>query len=301
MSHQIVETMFKVMEWGNDSMAYIECPGKHLHTGKAKKTDCRLNLDNAPTIYCLHTSCSKVIEASNYNLRKALYDNKPLPKREMTQGEKLKLKEMDEAKKIQKEYIAKAENHKNLILEKYHWPVADVFHESPLMTDCTSKDSVAFVRSMFKPEDVIWNGDVMDSGKEANRKNFKTSKEWIQEGIKGNFTCACTFKPDSFSRSNENVLTRPYLVVESDILTADQTCSLFKWLRRVMELKAIVYTGGKSVHGWFKFPEAKLFEELKLTLPKMECDPALFKPSQPVRMPGIKRGDKMQCLYYFNP
>lgn len=300
MSRQIVEAMFDVIEWKHEELSFIKCPGEHLHTCKGAKRDCRVTLDGAPTISCFHSSCSGVLEEANYKMRRAIWENNPLPKREFTEQEKIKIKsDMEEKRKDQtlREWAAK---NKESILKKHEWPVADVFHESPFMTDDPKHDSATFISHMYRPDDIIWNGDVTDSGYIQNKDNFRTVKDFLSVGIKGNFTCASTFKEGAISRSNENVLARPYLVVESDILTQDQTCSLFKWMMDFMTLKAIVYTGGKSCHGWFVFPTDKLFKKLRIVLPELDCDEALFKPSQPVRMPGIMRGEKMQTLYWFS-
>jgi len=66
--------------------------------------------------------------------------------------------------------------------------------------------------------------------------------------------------------------------------------AVFRWLSVGCGLKlvAIVDTGGKSLHGWFEFEE-DLLTDLKLVLPAYQCDPKLFTPSQPVRLPGILR------------
>lgn len=300
MSREIINCMFNVIEWKNNDLAFIECPGKHFHNSKNGKRDCRVNLDKAPTIFCLHNSCSAVIEEANYKMRKALWDNNPLPKREFSTEEKAKIKLDMEEKRKDQNLRDWAEKNKDIIFKKNEWCVADVFHESPFMTDDPINDSKVFISSMFKSDDVIWSGDVMDSGQLHNKDNFRSSKEWLSVGIKGNFTCPSIFKPETYSRKNENVLSRPYLVIESDTLTQDEMCSLFKWMRKFMNLKSIIHTGGKSLHAWFDFPNEETFKKLKIILPEMGCDEALFKPSQPVRMPGILRGENMQCLYWFN-
>jgi len=67
-----------------------------------------------------------------------------------------------------------------------------------------------------------------------------------------------------------------------------------------MELHAIVDTAGKSLHGWFESPVKQEWEnQLKAFLVPLGCDPATFKPSQPVRMAGAKREDKTQSLLWF--
>ncbi|NDG19777.1 MAG: hypothetical protein EB117_16140 [Betaproteobacteria bacterium] len=67
-----------------------------------------------------------------------------------------------------------------------------------------------------------------------------------------------------------------------------------------MKLHAIVDTGGRSIHGWFETPPRAEWErQLKAFLVPMGCDPATFKASQPVRMPGAKRDKAMQTLLWF--
>lgn len=301
MSREIVNSMFHVIDWKSDEVAFIDCPGKHFHTGKNSKKDCRVNLDVPPTIFCLHSSCSAIIADMNYKFRRALWDNNPLPKREFTEGERAKIKQDMAQKKKEEEWRQDAIKNKATILQENKWLASDVFHESPMMGDDPMNDSKLFLETMFKADDIIWNGDVMDSGKPEHKDNFRAVKDFLTTGIKGNFTCGSTFKSGTISRSNDNVLSRPYLVVESDTLTIDETCSLYRWMKRFLQLKAIVHSGGKSAHGWFVYPKEKWLQKLKIILPELGCDPALFKPSQPVRMPGVMRGDKLQCLYWGNP
>lgn len=299
MSRHVVEAMFNVLEWKREDLAFIECPGKHFHTGKNAKRDCRVSLDNAPTIFCLHSSCSSVIEEANYKMRRAIWESNPLPKREFTEEEKNKVKKDLAGKRKDQDLRDWASQNKDRLFEKYSWPIADVFHESPVMSNSPEEDGKLFLR-LYNLNDTLWIGEPTDSGREEKKDHFKPVSEWISQDIDFHFTCPSTFKAGSFSRSNENVLSRPFLVIESDTLTQDETCSLFKWMKGFLVLRAIIFTGGKSMHGWFEFPRLDLFEKLKVCLPELGCDEALFKPSQPVRMPGIKRNDQWQCLYWFN-
>lgn len=300
MSKEIVSAMFDVIEWKHEELAFIDCPGKHLHTGKNAKRDCRVNLDKAPTLFCLHSSCSVIVEEANFKMRRAIWERSPMAKREFTPEERIKIKKDLEEKREESNLREWASKNKSKLIGKYSWPIADVFHESPVTSEDPGKEMAFFVSKMYKLEDIIWNGNVTDSGI-GHEKNFQEVGKWVKDGIKGNFTCPSTFKDGTYSRSNEQVLNRPYLVMESDSLTPDETCSLYKWLQKSMKLKAIVSTGGKSMHGWFVFPSEKMLKALKVTLPELGFDEALFKASQPVRMPGVMRGDKLQCLYYFNP
>jgi hypothetical protein len=299
------------VEWVTDDQGYVDCPGQAMHTGKQKKRDCRIIISGAPTIFCLHQSCAAMVEKANYDLRFALWKGSAAGNGgegftgTAVSPEEQAAYEARVAKKAEEAQWAKwAKESRDSIFTRFAWNVTDAWEESPLKEDPRKEDDVSldfglFLR-LFHPSDRIWIGEPTDSGDHA-RDHFKTAAEWLLAGPLGHFTCPCVFDPSTVHRSNASVLRRPYLVMESDTLSQDQTCAIARWMREFMTLRAIIFTGGKSLHCWFDMPSGELFERLKVTLPILGCDPALFKPSQPVRVPGVKRGDVWQCLYYFNP
>jgi hypothetical protein len=288
------------IEWVSEDTGYIQCPGKHLHTGKNSKKDCWVIVSGAPTIHCFHDSCKMVVDSENMRLRKAM-SGQEFKRREFTTVEIETLKEKNEQKKIEQMLKEFSELRKDDMLKNYSWGTAEAWEESPVRLGDDMENDWRLLLSLFDQEDIVWNGNVINSGQPSDTVYFKSVKDWISSEPKGNFTCPSTFKQGSYSRSNENVLSRKYLVIESDELDQDSVTAVFKWCRKFMTLRAIVYTGGKSLHGWFDFPSALTLETLKSVLPKVGCDAALFKPAQPVRMPGVKRDEKIQSLIYLNP
>ena len=153
---------------------------------------------------------------------------------------------------------------------------------------------------MFSTTDVVWAGDLYDSGKPQNIWNFRPVFCWLHHNTRpGQFICPNAFIPRTYSRTKDRIKSLRFLVVESDTLTKDEIGAVFNWCRQFMKLRAIVDTGGKSLHGWFNYPNQEVLDELKIILSALQCDPAMFNPSQPVRMPGASRGDKMQKLIWF--
>lgn len=297
---QIVAAIFPAVEWVDGERGFMPCPGKHLHSLTGGKKDCQVKLNGAPTIFCFHNSCQAVIEDANYKMRFALWKEssegmEPAP---LTEMEREKIKIQMDKKRSEEKSRSWASEHKADILEKHSWPIADVFHESPVTSDEPSQDWTLFL-TLFEPDDVLWTGQPMNSGP-RHAHNFQTVRQWKEQQPAGRFTCPAVFKPGTLARKNENVLTRRYLVVESDVLTMDESAALFRWLRKRLTLRAIVHTGGKSLHGWFVMPDTAMLEKLRIILPEMGCDWHLFTPSQPVRVPGIKRGENWQCLYWFD-
>ena len=157
-----------------------------------------------------------------------------------------------------------------------------------------------------KPWPGIAAKDSCDASKDAERKaycrtHFRPVSAWLAEkGAPGQFTCPSLFQPGVHSRSNGNVAGRPFLVVESDTLGKEDVMAVFNWMRNFMRLRAVVDTAGKSLHGWFGYPSAGAMDELRVILPALGCDAALFKASQPCRLPGAARSEKIQCLLWLD-
>jgi hypothetical protein len=118
--------------------------------------------------------------------------------------------------------------------------------------------------------------------------------------------CGCVFKAGWLSRSLEGVARERFLVIEHDKVGLDEQASLLRWLReRVrLRLRAVVFTGGKSLHGWFDAPVAHERARLRVMLcgvteqtivegrgknvtrGGLGFDPACFNPVQPWKLPG---------------
>jgi hypothetical protein len=188
------------------------------------------------------------------------------------------------------------------ILNQYAWPYLEIIKDSPIQIGADNRLAMyqAFM-DMFENEDVVWIGNVTDTGKPEHFTHFKTKAKWLTETIPGGpYTCPSCFVPDSFSRSKDAVSTRRYLVVESDSLKKDDVGAIFRWLDHAVELplRAVVDTAGKSLHGWFDYPPPEILDELKIMLPVMGCDPKMFGSSQPCRLPGGMREGRVQRLIY---
>jgi hypothetical protein len=294
----IATQLFGTIDWVDSDTGYMPCPGQNYHTGKNAKRDCKIIVSGAPTIHCFHSSCKGVLDEENRKLRKAIAGEK-FEKRVLTEAEKQAFREKQHEKRIQEKLNEFSSVRKEVIFERFEWSPADLWEDSPVrLSGDVEHDSALFLKSLFDQEEIVWIGDVTDSGKPENKLNFRTVKDWISLNQFRNFTCPTLFAPESFSRSNSNVVKRKFLVIESDVLTQEQICAVFKLCSRFMDLRAVVYTGGKSLHGWFDYPQAETVKVLREILPNLGCDEALFKAAQPVRLPGVQRGEKIQSLLY---
>jgi hypothetical protein len=131
--------------------------------------------------------------------------------------------------------------------------------------------------------------DVWDTGRPRHAWRFRKVREWLAEtSCPGQFIAPNTFNVGTYSRAAANVLRRKFLLVESDTLGRDEIGAIFRWLDFSvgLRLRAIVDTAGKSLHGWFDYPDPRVFSGLEQWLPGFGCDPAMFNPAQPVSVTG---------------
>lgn len=105
----------------------------------------------------------------------------------------------------------------------------------------------------------------------------------------------------------DTVGTRRYIVVEFDGgLEYDKQAAIIEHLRTTTKgrLAAVVMSGGKSLHAWFRcsnVPSAQLYKWFRYAV-TIGADPRLWLPEQFVRLPdGRRQNGKRQSLLYLNP
>lgn len=296
------ENLLGTIRWEDDeTKGFCLCPGAHLHHGRAADRDCVVYLNDIPTIFCLHQSCKSEVEEATRALRSAIAGGQPseLNQRGTSPEAKRRLKEAQRRHQLE---LRGRSSHEQ-ILKEHRWIYADIQRDTKdvLASDLTTHGR--HILDLFRPDDVVWIGDKYDSGSSRHEQNFKPAEEWLQAGhLSGQLTCPAAFRTGSISRSNDNVLHRRFLVVESDVLSKDEVGAVFRWLRDEvgLNLRAVVDTAGKSLHGWFDYPKKAVLDQLAIILPQLGCDPGLFRASQPCRMPGALRDGKYQKLVYLD-
>ena len=181
-------------------------------------------------------------------------------------------------------------------------------HDSPieLPTDDRFWDEWRLLLALFDASSIVWIGDRWDTGKPRHAANLKPAGDWLLQMAPMTYEhiSPCVYKPGSYSRCNANIICRKFLVVESDDLDYNQVGAIFKWLKDAvrLRLRAVTFTGGKSLHGWFDMPPAHIHDQLEIVLPELQCDPAMFRLGQISRLPGVIRRDTddIQALLYFD-
>jgi hypothetical protein len=316
----LAESIVGATDWQSDTTGFCRCPGEAQHTHQTHNHDCRITLDGVATVYCFHTSCAADVDAANRALRSAVAKASKGAKNEIKHSEPT-LEEMEcHRQRIVREHLkARAVAGLADILKTFEFSPADFWELSPVPLPCDPVDDWRLLLQLFKMEDVLWIGRKFDScgdgapesKKERYRRHFRPVADWLTEpNAPEQFTCPCVFRTGTHSRCNDAVTQRRFLVIESDSLSKDEMSAVINWCRRFMRLRAIVDTGGKSLHGWFDAPLPEIEAELRIILPnlgrgagdKPTVDPALFKLAQPCRLPGAWRepGKVRQALLYLD-
>jgi hypothetical protein len=308
---QIAEHLLGEVTWTEVDTGYCRCPGADLHTNVNGPRDCRVIVSGAPTIFCLHSSCAGAVEEVNRRLRseigKAECAKSPvaLQRRQPTGAEIERRREAERKAQL----ASRSKTSLAQIIAQHGKDPRDLSQESPVPLRDKAKDDWRLLLQLFPQESVVWIGgpkDSCDSHADERRKDyclrrFRPVREWLLESeAPGQFTCPSQFRPGVHSRSNENVVGRPFLVVESDVLNKVEVTAIFQWMRAFMRLRAVVDTAGKSLHGWFEYPPEECLAELRVILPALGCDEALFRAAQPCRLPGARRDEKTQHLLWLD-
>ena len=310
-AQRVAESLLGHVEWQSPTEGLCLCPGERRHTYPTGIRDCRVLLDGVATVHCFHRSCGEAVEKANKELRRRLWNRRwclVLPSGKRIEGLASNRGEIvtespacaaEEAEETRRYW----EGRLGEILERYRWPVERIEEESPRAVR-RSDGHAQFSQwlCLWGEEDVIWIGDVHDSGLPAHARHFRTVRDWRRIGpVLGNFSCGCTFAAGTWKRSKAGVKERRFLIVESDELAKDAVGGVFRYLRDGLgyPLQAVVDTGGKSLHGWFLAPRTAAKEAaLKICLTGLKCDPRMFSVTQPARLPGAWRDRKLQRLLY---
>lgn len=299
---EAIQEILGSVDWLSDVEGFCQCPGKHLHTARDAKKDCKLYLSPVTVLSCFHSSCRVVVEETAKKLRSFIANATGTTgslRSKLTQEQKDQMAKQRAREALR--YQAATSRHR--VLRDHAWNYAKILSDSPSTVDADSAGHWRNLLGLFAASDVIWTGAVYDSGKPHHASCFRSRDEWLAlSSAPAQFVCASTFKPGSFSRGNDTVASRPFLVVESDELDRDTIGAVFRWMREKvnLQLRCIVDTAGKSLHGWFEFPAEAELDELKVVLPEFGCDPKMFTASQPCRLPGALRDGRHQKIIYLD-
>lgn len=349
---RVAEAVVGGIDWIGEDRGACRCPGENLHSAITRRRHCMVFLSGVPTIKCVHNSCAAAVDEGNRRLRgeigKAERGEEWKPDAEELERINRLRKERHAAEASKAELVRTADKARARILERYAWPEVDAWEASPVRLDGRPEDDHRLFLRIFPAEAITWIGELHESGKPENARNFRPVSEWCERPeAPAPLICSGTFKSGSLSRSADNIDGNPFLVVEGDTIddivaaktsraaairqdleagrieeakasallqryelneedrqrNRDACLAIIKWIADEcrLVLRAVVDAGNKSCHGWFDRPDDSIVDELAMLAGGLGLDPATFRPSQPVRLPGWKRETgRYQRLLYLN-
>jgi hypothetical protein len=220
-----------------------------------------------------------------------------------------KEKNATQQRSIQTRRLADSARRRRDELIRHHgWPPEDVWEDSPQRIDCdlVAEDPAHFLGSLFQPSDLLWTGEVHQSGSDQHAGRWQTCAAWSDTTPSkiriGPMTSPAVWVTGTISRAASHVLSSPYVVLDFDGFdgikpaTPDQlsrhlldSLGIIRWLREAndWQLAAILWTGGKSLHAWFHTPPPEVLKTLLPVAKSLGMDAGLIgRPEHPCRLPG---------------
>jgi hypothetical protein len=232
----------------------------------------------------------------------------------------------DEEKRRESTKAALVETAKSMrdrIIARHPWDAADVWEDSPQRIDgpLVELDPRWFIASLFPQDATIWTGEVFHSGTK-HADHWRTVADWenADEKDTGPMISPATWKPGTVSRTAENVLTSPFVVLDFDGADGiapttpeeiqkhiSDSLALTRWIREGLRwnLAAVIWTGSKSIHSWYENPGNEALQSLRTAASALGIDSGLVgRPEHPSRLPGqrhAKTGGMSRVLWLQNP
>ena len=182
----------------------------------------------------------------------------------------------------------------------------DLWEQSPVRFEDREPHAEEVVPKLFPGNPLLCVGWEKTKAITASLSEFKGELVTLQFVVPNPMTKRVGWNQqgEESPRCLDNTGPRKYLVVEFDSGTLDDQAALLSHLAKTAPLAVVVFSGVKSLHGWFAChdqSEEALRNWMRGAV-KLGADPANFTRCQFVRMPdGLRDNGKRQVIYYFNP
>ncbi|MBL9140062.1 MAG: hypothetical protein JNK85_29585 [Verrucomicrobiales bacterium] len=181
---------------------------------------------------------------------------------------------------------------------------ADLWEDSPIRLDSDGPGTEEIVDTLFPGNPLICVGLRKNHAVTASRESFRGRLAGHQFIVPSPMAALTGKNRDGREspRCLDNVGPRRFVVAEFDTGTNDEHAAILSHLADFAPLALVVHSGGKSLHGWFRAHQdeeitRRFFEHAV----RIGADPATWTRCQFVRMPGGRRDNGAQVVWFFNP
>ena len=185
--------------------------------------------------------------------------------------------------------------------------LADLWEASPLRLDPEHRATEWVVDQLFPGNPLLCCGVSKSSFATATRETYRGRMHRLQLIVPSAMSAVEGLVADGSRMSHHtkaNTGPRQYLIVEFDTGTTDEQAALLLHLAGLAPLRMVVFSGSKSLHGWFDAigrDEDTLRRFFNVAV-SLGADPATWQKHQFVRMPdGTRENGARQSVYFFNP
>jgi hypothetical protein len=183
--------------------------------------------------------------------------------------------------------------------------LADLWELSPLRIEDNDTHTEEIIDRLFPGNPFLCCGQSQDSFDTKPRADWRGKLPGLQFIVPSPMlTITGKTKTGKISKHTlANTGSRRFLVCEFDTGTMDSHAALLLHLAITAPLVCVVYSGGKSLHGWFFVsgqPEAKVEKFFRYAV-SLGADRATWTRSQFVRMPdGMRDNGMLQTVFFLN-
>jgi len=184
--------------------------------------------------------------------------------------------------------------------------LVDLWENSPVRFDDNDAHTEALIDALFPGDPLLCCGLSDSDFDTRSRSEWRGKLSALQLIVPSPMTARNGLTRAGTKSAHALSITGPrwFLVVEFDHGDVDDHAALLWHLALKAPLAMVVYSGSKSLHGWFFCagqPEERLRQVMRYCV-SLGADRATWTRSQFVRMPdGTREGGKRQVVYYFNP
>lgn len=183
--------------------------------------------------------------------------------------------------------------------------LVDLWETSPVRFEDNAAHTEQIIDTLFPDNPLLCCAATKATARTAKREEWRGRMSGLQL-IVPNPMAALTGLNQSGELSHRcltNTGARRFLVVEFDAGTTDEHAALLLHLAERVPLAIAVFSGSKSLHGWFYCPdtaEEKVSRFFRYAV-SLGADRATWTRCQLVRMPdGLRENGNRQVVYFFN-
>jgi len=182
----------------------------------------------------------------------------------------------------------------------------DLWEMSPRFFDEAESQTERIIEALFPGNPLLCCGQSNSSFATRTRSEWRGKLSTLQLIVPSPMTSVhgTTKEGNKSQHTLSNTGPRRFLVVEQDAGLLDEQAAVLVHLAKRAPLVLAVFSGSKSIHGWF-YCDERQEEPLRRFMNyavSLGADRATWTRSQFVRMPdGTRKSGARQTVYFFNP